>query len=68
MSIKCNVRGCSRKLDENGRPVEYCDHNQGRCPMQKPGLNNKALFLIVASVMGCAIYTLCLIYNILCPA
>lgn len=33
--MRCKVDGCNRQLDENGYPVEYCDWQQGRCPMQK---------------------------------
>lgn len=32
---KCKLHGCERQLDENGYPLEYCDWQQGRCPMQK---------------------------------
>ena len=33
--MKCVVRGCTKKLDVNGFPLEYCDYQQGRCPMQR---------------------------------
>lgn len=33
--MKCKVDGCDRQLDHMGVPVEYCDYQQGRCPMQK---------------------------------
>jgi hypothetical protein len=33
--MKCVVRGCRHKLDDAGTPVEYCDYQQGRCPMQR---------------------------------
>lgn len=41
--MRCNVGGCNRQLDHNGIPVEYCDYQQGRCPMQKKAFdwNNK---------------------------
>ena len=32
--MKCTIEGCNKQLD-NGVPVEYCDWQQGRCPMQK---------------------------------
>ena len=35
MHNKCIVRGCRHKLDDDGYPVEFCDYQQGRCPMQK---------------------------------
>jgi hypothetical protein len=41
--MKCTVQGCNRQLDEHGSPVEYCEYQQGRCPMQKKAFdwNNK---------------------------
>ena len=33
--MKCKVDGCNKQLDQFGVPVEYCDYQQGRCPMQK---------------------------------
>ena len=33
--MKCKVEGCDKQLDNTGAPVEYCDYQQGRCPMQK---------------------------------
>ena len=33
--MKCKVEGCIKQLDHIGDPVEYCDYQQGRCPMQK---------------------------------
>lgn len=41
--MKCKVDGCNKQLDETGWPVEYCDYQQGRCPMQKKAFdwNNK---------------------------
>lgn len=40
---KCPVRGCRQKLDSEGHPLEFCDWQQGRCPMQKKAFdwNNK---------------------------
>ena len=32
---QCSVIGCKNKLDKNGKPIAYCDWQQGRCPMQK---------------------------------
>jgi hypothetical protein len=31
--VKCPVRGCRKKLDSDNLPIEYCDFQQGRCPM-----------------------------------
>lgn len=43
---KCPIRGCHKKLDSNGFPVEYCDFQQGRCPMQnKPIKEYSKVFL-----------------------
>lgn len=39
MKLKCEVHGCKRQLDHNGVPVEYCDYQQGGCPMQKQKLD-----------------------------
>lgn len=36
---KCSVFECHNKLDKNGHPIEYCDWQQGRCPMQKQKLD-----------------------------
>jgi len=33
--VKCPVRGCNKKLDSDNVPIEYCDYQQGRCPMYK---------------------------------
>lgn len=39
----CKVLGCKNQLDNDGVPVEYCEYQQGRCPMQKKAFdwNNK---------------------------
>jgi hypothetical protein len=37
--MRCKVHGCNRQLDHDGRPVEYCDYQQGGCPMQKQKLD-----------------------------
>lgn len=37
--MKCKVEGCNRQLDHHGYPVEYCDYQQGGCPMQKKNLD-----------------------------
>lgn len=47
--IRCKVEGCNRQLDEYGYPVEYCDWQQGRCPMQKHKLD--ATGYLVISIM-----------------
>lgn len=41
--MKCKVKDCNHKLDPQGYPVEYCEYQQGRCPMQKKAFdwNNK---------------------------
>ena len=37
--VKCPIRGCRQKLDSDNVPIEYCDYQQGRCPMYtKPKL------------------------------
>jgi hypothetical protein len=45
------VRGCNNKLDETGRPVEYCDWQQGRCPMQKRAVNKYEIWLILGMAL-----------------
>lgn len=42
----CKVEGCKRQLDENGYPVEYCDYQQGRCPMQKEQLSVTGMLIL----------------------
>jgi hypothetical protein len=46
--VKCPVHGCRKKLDSDNIPIEYCDYQQGRCPMYlKPNIDLKsALFFI----------------------
>ena len=42
--VSCPVRGCNKKLDSDNLPVEYCDFQQGRCPMYpKPKFNLRAV-------------------------
>jgi len=59
MMHKCPVDGCNRQLDHNGYPVEYCDYQQGRCPMQKEQLSFKGhLFLgSIFILMGLIIWS-----------
>ncbi len=33
--MRCKVDGCQKQLNDSGIPVDYCDWQQGRCPMQK---------------------------------
>ena len=63
--MRCKVEGCNKQLDHIGIPVEYCDWQQGRCPMQKKAFdwNNKfdrfaALVLvpIVALILLAVLY------------
>ena len=39
--MNCNI--CNKELGTDGRPVEYCDYQQGGCPNQKHAFdwNNK---------------------------
>lgn len=49
---KCKVSGCHHKLDFMGVPIEYCDYQQGRCPMQKkPELSTKAQVFMTLSIL-----------------
>jgi hypothetical protein len=51
--VKCPVRGCRKKLDSDNLPIEYCDYQQGRCPMYpKPKLS------LLSSVFYAIIFTL----------
>ena len=51
--MKCKVEGCTKQLDSNNTPVDFCDYQQGRCPMQKKAfdINNPfdrfSLFVLV---------------------
>lgn len=54
--MKCKVEGCNKQLDHMGVPVEYCDYQQGRCPMQKQKLDTVGYVVI-----GCMFITLFLI-------
>lgn len=51
--MKCKVDGCDKQLDSNGRPVEYCDYQQGGCPMQKKAFdwNNKFDRFIAVAIL-----------------
>jgi hypothetical protein len=51
--VKCPVRGCRKKLDSDNIPVEYCDYQQGRCPMYpKPKISLPAgLFYITIFIL-----------------
>jgi hypothetical protein len=33
--MKCTVTGCTNKINSDGLPEQYCDYQQGRCPMQR---------------------------------
>jgi hypothetical protein len=44
--VRCKVEGCNRQLDEYGYPVEFCDWQQGRCPMQKQKLDTVGYIVI----------------------
>jgi len=59
MSHKCTVRGCRNQLDPMGVPVEYCDYQQGRCPMQKPEKLSTITQILIALMLitiTCVIY------------
>ena len=51
--VKCPVRGCNKKLDSDNIPIEYCDFQQGRCPMYpKTQLTLRAtLFYVIIFVL-----------------
>ena len=44
---KCPVHGCRKKLDEHGYPVEFCDFQQGRCPMYKSEIRPFAVLIYI---------------------
>ena len=59
MNQNCIVRGCRKKLDSMGVPVEYCDYQQGRCPMQKPEKLSTITQILIALMLitiTCVIY------------
>jgi hypothetical protein len=49
---RCPVEGCSRQLDEFGRPVEFCEYQQGACPQQKLRLALWMELAITLAFMG----------------
>lgn len=51
--VKCPVRGCNKKLDSDNVPIEYCDFQQGRCPMYpKPTITLHAtLFYVIIFII-----------------
>jgi|688.fasta_scaffold187412_2 hypothetical protein len=55
--MNCIVLGCRNKLDENGVPIEYCDYQQGRCPMQRQNRETPSyiVYLILVFSVICAI-------------
>lgn len=46
--IKCKVIGCTHKLDDHGKPIEFCEYQQGRCPMQKEKLDTVGRIVITS--------------------
>ena len=46
--MQCPVHGCRQVLGDDGRPLEYCDWQQGRCPMQKHKLDLVGSLTLVA--------------------
>lgn len=55
--MKCVVRGCRHKLDDAGEPVEYCDYQQGRCPMQRRTMPMAVLQQIaVIALIGATVF------------
>lgn len=59
MNHKCKVRGCHNKLDPMGMPIEYCDYQQGRCPMQKTeklSTMGHVLLTVLLVAITCVIY------------
>lgn len=49
--VKCPVQGCRKKLDSDNIPIEYCDYQQGRCPMYP-----KAEFTFMAAMIYVLIF------------
>ena len=49
--VKCPVSGCRKKLDSDNIPIEYCDYQQGRCPMYR-----KPEFTLLAAVFYVMIF------------
>lgn len=46
--VKCPVNGCRKKLDSDNIPLEYCDFQQGRCPMYpKPKIDMQGTLIYV---------------------
>jgi len=60
--MKCKVNGCGRQLDAYGFPVEYCDYQQGRCPMYpKPNMTLQTVIvyvIILTLLLGVTWYTI----------
>jgi len=64
--MKCSVEGCNKQLDHSGVPVEYCDYQQGRCPMQKKAFdwdNKFDRFAALVLVPLMFVFLLVVIYN-----
>lgn len=49
--MQCPVGGCDRQLDEHGLPVEYCDYQQGRCPMYKQKIDFVGIATVVVMLV-----------------
>ena len=52
--VKCPIPGCNKKLDSDNIPVDYCDFQQGRCPMYtKPEMTLRAtlFYILVFSLL-----------------
>jgi hypothetical protein len=56
--MRCPVEDCTKKLDDRGRPLEFCDYQQGRCPMQKHTLDVVGVAVIIGmfTMLGLVIW------------
>lgn len=59
--MNCIVRGCRKKLDENGIPLEYCDYQQGRCPMQRQN-REVPKYVLTSILISCIVIAVLLGY------
>jgi hypothetical protein len=57
--VKCPVPGCRKKLDSNNIPIDFCDYQQGRCPMYP-----KTEFTFLAAMIYVSI--LIVLFGVIC--
>ncbi len=56
--MKCVVHGCRKPLDETGFPKEYCDYQQGRCPMQRSNRDAPQWVIVLVGIVTAVVLSI----------